>query len=259
MNNQKYSLKLIIAFLTSFVWCYTISLPLVVQAKPPVSPAPAQKKPPVSPAPAKQEPFTPSNIGKPDQTQPAGRRDDCMMGEKSLTALIPVTPEKLGLTIASRPTFFFYIPQTNAKDADFSLQDDKGKVVYKTTLKLPKTSGVISLPIPNVATAPELQVDKSYQWTFSLVCNAQKRADDVSVRGFIQRVNRPDLVAKVEKTALKQRPSVYAEAGIWHEMLTTLAELRRANPNDATLTAEWKSFLDSVGLKDVSQESLVRL
>ncbi|HEY9872893.1 MAG TPA: DUF928 domain-containing protein [Candidatus Obscuribacterales bacterium] len=188
-----------------------------------------------------------------------GSRDGCILGNKSLTALIPVTPERLALTISSRPTFFFYIPRTNAKNADFSLQDDKGKVVYKTTLKLPQTSGAIALPIPNVATSPELQVDKSYQWTFSLVCNPQSRADDKYVQGFIQRVNRPDLVTKVEKTPLKQRPSVYAEAGIWHEMLTSLAALRRANPNDAALTAEWKSFLESVGLKNVAQEPLVQL
>ena len=223
-------------YLTSALCLFTLSLPLVAQAKP----------------------FNPGGIGKP-RTELGGSRTDCILGEKSLTALIPVTPEKLGLTIASRPTFFFYIPQTKAVDADFSLQDEKGNIIYKTTFKLSKTSGVMSLPIPNIATSPELQVNKSYKWTFSLVCNAENRADDQYVQGFIQRVSRPDLVAKVEKTALKQRPSVYAEAGIWHEMLTTLAELRRANPNDAALTAEWRSILDSVGLKDVDQEPLVRL
>jgi len=264
----------IITYLTSAVCLCTVSLPLVAQPKPAVTTSqytPPRRPPPTrgstvplgtrnTPSQTQKKPYTPPpNIGKPNRTEPAGRRDECILGEKSLTALIPVTPEKLGLTIASRPTFFFYIPQTKAENADFSLQDENGNIVYKTTLKLPKTSGVIGLPIPNVATSPELQVDKSYQWTFSLVCDAENRADDKYVQGFIQRVSRPDLVAKVERTALKQRPSVYANAGIWHEMLTTLAELRRANPNDAALRAEWKSFLDSVGLKDVAQEPLVRL
>jgi hypothetical protein len=240
----------IITYLTSAVCLCTVSVPLVAQAKPSVTRSQTQQKPYTPPT--RPQP-------KPGSTVPLGSRDGCILGEKPLTALIPVTPERIGLTISSRPTFFFYIPRTNAKDADFSLQDENGNIIYKTTFKLPKTSGAIALPIPNVATSPELQVDKSYQWTFSLVCNPQDRADDKYVQGSIQRVNSPDLVAKVEKTALKQRPSVYAEAGIWHEMLTTLAELRRANPNDAALTAEWKSFLESVGLKNVAQEPLVRL
>src|SRR5919199_2160707 len=80
-----------------------------------------------------QLPLPPKN---PDDTRGGGTRDGgrCpqdAMTSQSLTALSPV-PEP-GLTLAERPTFLAYVPQTTAQRAEFSLFDQNNKGIYQTT------------------------------------------------------------------------------------------------------------------------------
>lgn len=56
--------------------------------------------------------------------------------------------------------------------------------------------------------------------------------------------------------ALKQ-VVLYQSNGFWFDALTTLAEQRRLNPNDSTLTTEWANLLKSEGLDAIVQEPLV--
>jgi hypothetical protein len=203
----------------------------------------------------------PLNPGDQPRRTPGTRRDDCVVGKKTLTALIPVTGEKTALTIAAYPTFFFYIPKTGAQEAEFFLVDDKANsVVYKTRVKLSRTSGVMSLSLPKGADVKELQAQKNYRWTFALVCKSEngKENTDNFVNGNIQRVNRPDVEKLVREASPREVPSIYAQEGIWHDLLASLAKLRRDNPNDAELAASWATLLSDVGLGDVAKEPLVQ-
>lgn len=205
--------------------------------------------------------------GKP-RTIPGGprrtsgtRRDDCVVGEKTLTALIPVTEAKTTLTVAGYPTFLFYIPETGAEEAEFFLVDDQANsVVYKTRVKLPRTSGVISLSLPKSGDVKELQAQKKYRWTFALICQSQdgKENTDILVNGNIQRVNRPDVEKRVREALPREVPSIYAQEGIWYDLLASLAKLRRNNPNDAKLAESWATLLSDVGLADVAKEPLIQ-
>ena len=46
----------------------------------------------------------------------------------------------------------------------------------------------------------------------------------------------------------RELPLLYANAGIWHETLTTLVKLRQENPRDTELENYWINILNSVGL-----------
>ncbi len=133
-------------------------------------------------------------------------------------------------------------------------QDEGGNFIHKTRIMLPATAGIINLTIP--ADSPGLQANQSYKWTFSLVC-PQDRPSEPYVTGHIQRIERPDLAAKVKQTASKNVPSIYAAAGIWHEALATLAQLRRENPNDEFLLLEWTNYLTAANLAYLSTETLL--
>ena len=135
------------------------------------------------------------------------------------------------------------------------LLDESDRQVYDKTFKTTATSGIISLSLPNSA---QLEMGKKYHWYLSVICNAQDRADDISVDGWIQRVKpNPTLASKLAKVAPSQRAGVYAQADLWQEALTTLVEIRYSRPYDRGIAAQWTSLLQSVGLENLSQEPVI--
>lgn len=195
-------------------------------------------------------------VGLPGRRVGGGTRGNCNFGEKNLTALVP--KNNLALTVAANPQLFFYIPPTtDLQVLEFVLLDESDRQVYEKTFKTTGTSGIISLSLPNSA---QLEMGKKYHWYLSVICNAQDRADDVSVDGWIQRVKlNPTLASKLAKVAPSQRAAVYAQADLWQEALTTLVEIRYSRPYDRNISAQWTSLLQSVGLENLSQEPVVAI
>jgi hypothetical protein len=206
--------------------------------------------------------FTPPNFNPPD-TPPTvraqgGSRSSFVQQGKPLTALIPKT--QFSLTVGEYPTFFIYVPQASEQTGVFTLLDEDNNIVYETRVTLPSQAGVVSLSLKDTGTLAPLKVGKPYQWYFSIVYDFDNRSKDRLVQGWIQRVEpSPDLTRKLEQAASKNRPALYAAAGIWHETLATLAELRRSTPNDATLAQQWEELLKSeaVELNAIAKEPLL--
>jgi hypothetical protein len=184
-----------------------------------------------------------------------------------LTALVSFTEESgsvinvWGLTAAERTTWFFYIPYTNktAYPVQFVLkenQDQDSKTIYKKAIALRDQPGIISVSLP--ASASPLEVNKQYRWFLTVSCDKENDSPPIFVEGVIQRVNLTQaILQQLEKADPLKRVNIYAEQGIWYEALTTLAELRRQNRQDATLQAQWRNLLTSIGLGDVVTEPIL--
>ncbi|HBB32606.1 MAG TPA: hypothetical protein DDZ80_18185 [Cyanobacteria bacterium UBA8803] len=165
-------------------------------------------------------------------------------------------------TIDARPTFFVHIPQTSAPQAEFQLLDDRGKQIYQKTFDLQSTPTVVVISIPNSSDAPSLELGKTYKWKVALNCDPDDPTVDESgkpqVIGSIKRVEPSVALAnELKRNTRRDRPSIFAAAGRWNDTLTSLAQLRIANPNDATLREDWKSLLDSVGLGKIAEAPLL--
>ena len=174
----------------------------------------------------------------------------------SLTALVP--KNKIARTVSDYPTFFFYLPQTDAELAELILEDESGNQIYQQDLTIKNLSGVIGVSIPANTNVPPLEVGKSYTWKFTVVCDAQDRSSDRLESGIVRRVElSPDILSELEKADPRQKTVIYAQNGIWQDALGTLAAARRANPNDTDLGADWKSLLDSVRLGAIAKEPIV--
>jgi len=222
----------------------------------------------------------PPNRGAPAPGERRGgaRRGSCPNVAKPLTALVPLiqetsdggnspTPEittsdsVLGLTVAEHPTFWFYVPYSlnsppPVLSVEFVLQDENSKEVYKTVLTTSENSpGVFSFELPS--TAPPLEVGRRYNWYFVIYCNDSEQPNSVEVQGWVERVElNPSLKTQLEQATPLQRVALYAKAGIWHEAVTSLGKLRRENPNNTALMADWNELLKSVDLDAIAQDPI---
>jgi hypothetical protein len=266
-HQHSYITKITISLISGFIWI-SANLPLEAQGTPGVKKIQNDTKTGgISP----REKATPPVDDAPIDTTPGGRRneEDCIPKKKPfLTPLIPQsdrinltynqikTSVPFGKTSRSQPTLFFYIPPTNAAEAQFILHDQNQVISQKTFPLNPQTSGgVIGLKFnPNKG----LENEKYYQWELLLICQPKDRAKDIIVRGVIQKVDlKPEIKAKLEKAQGRDRVLIYASAGIWHDTLATLAETRRTNPNDATLVNDWIDLLKEVKLGEFANEPLL--
>jgi Domain of Unknown Function (DUF928) len=74
--------------------------------------------------------------------------------------------------------------------------------------------------------------------------------------GAVERVE-PVLAAQAADMPLTEQAKMYGEAGLWHDLLSTLALMRIENPNDAQSVEHWSEVLKSVGLDDVAEAALI--
>ncbi|GAC1460455.1 MAG: hypothetical protein NVS2B14_12830 [Chamaesiphon sp.] len=201
--------------------------------------------------------FTPPKLGAPSSTAGGGVRSTCIQSATPLTALIP--GNSLPLTVATNPTFLVYIPKSEAKTAEFVLKDEQENDVFRKTMPLPATSGIVSFTMPSTKQASNLEVGKNYHWYWALICKPEDRREDVFVDAWIQRTALPkNLSQQLIKVAPQERVALYAKNGIWGEAVSTLADLHRAHPNDPKITANWQELLKSVGLEKIAEEPLLR-
>jgi hypothetical protein len=196
-------------------------------------------------------------VGTPRRREGAAVRGGCDRIAEKPVPLLPTTEPVL--TAAKYPTFFVDLPKSSAKEAElFLLSSDKEREVYKTTVTLPHKPGIVSFSFPADGTMPPLEVGKNYYWQLSVVCGSQDQEEYMLIEGPVQRVElNPNLVDKLKKAPPREHPAIYAEAGIWYDAITSLAQLRRSSPNDSTLAADWAELLKSVGLDAVAQIPLI--
>jgi hypothetical protein len=222
-------------------------IPMAVQAAPEVMPINTPLKISLK--------FKAPKKGAPPATAGGATRGFCANGVKKVTPLVP--KNDVGLTLAARPSFFFYAPTSPAKTAEFLLlSEDDTQVVYQRSFDLPAKAGVIEYVLPK--DAPALEVGKRYHWYITLTCDvAMGPSGNPSVEGWVERTQPTSgLISALQKANKVAYPSVYADSGIWHETLASLATLRRQAPASSKAIADWRDLLKSVGLETVANEPL---
>src|SRR4028119_97800 len=154
----------------------------------------------------------PTESGGPRFIQPTENIDDPPIGrvrsvrggcassnQLSLTALVP--KNKIGRTVSDYPTFFFYLPPTDAELAELILEDESGNLIYQQDLTIKNLSGVIGVSIPANTNMQPLEVGKSYTWKFTVVCDPEDRSSDQLETGIVRRVElTADILGQLDAT-----------------------------------------------------------
>jgi hypothetical protein len=194
-------------------------------------------------------------------------RGQCPDVAQPLTALVPAVNQPnrsslgsaqtvWGLTLAERPSFWFYVPYTLNPEVglEFVLLDENDNTVYQGLLETPSSSpGIVNVTLPSTAKA--LEVGKMYRWYFMVYCAGE---DPVFTEGAIQRIDPPAALSQVSQLAPRERAAAYAANGIWFDALNAVAMLHRENPNDAAIAIDWAALLRSADLGDIAQQPFVQ-
>ncbi|MEA5620746.1 DUF928 domain-containing protein [Cronbergia sp. UHCC 0137] len=170
-------------------------------------------------------------------------------GQLPLTALMP-TQDNLGQTISPTPTLYWYVPQTAAKSGgELVIMNDEGRITYKTRLKVADRSGIVQHTIPATAA---LEIGKSYQWYFTIICDSEDSSKNVFVSGTIKRTTLGSLLDNyLQQATPLQQAEIYAKNQIWIDTLNSVAKVYTQKPS------EWEELLTSVGLSAIAKEPLL--
>jgi len=192
--------------------------------------------------------WNPPNLGAPGNRKPGGVRNSCPVSvdRPMLVALVP--PTNLGLTISDRPIFWFYLGNLppSMGNAEFTLQNPKEEIVYRSNFPLPKQAGIINFSLPSQKQY-SLVAEQKYTWYLKVYCDPASNKDYIFVKGAVQR----------KAISLPQDYISYAADGIWYDAITNLANQYRQKPKDPELKQDWIDLLQEIGLKEISQEPLL--
>jgi Domain of Unknown Function (DUF928) len=156
-------------------------------------------------------------------------------------ALIPeVQGRSIASTMASHPTFWFYLPPMNPKlqSIQFRLTRDRKTVwaVRSSVGGKNLESGLLKIVYDGQPLA-----DGNYFWEFTYhnSTSTDFRGGD-GLSGHLEKITIPNLVLSQEG---QSRLHTYAQNGIWHELLTELITLRQMDPGNQQLTTDFRSLI----------------
>jgi Domain of Unknown Function (DUF928) len=169
-------------------------------------------------------------------------------GDATIT-LDVLAPDETGLTTQEQPSLFWF--QSKPAKARFELTliaPDKDEPILQVNIERASSAGIQRLRLADHGV--KLATGVEYQWVIALVTDPDNRSTDLVASGFIKRVEpSAELKAKVAGADGSSLPSIYAEAGIWHDALSTLSDLIDLKPDNQALIKQRSDLLGQVGLK----------
>ncbi len=165
-------------------------------------------------------------------------------------ALTAIAPEHVAHTARAQPVLYWFIAERVSDPIEVVIVDERGEnPLLDISLEPPLEPGVHAVSL--VEQGITLEPDRTYQWFVAQVRDPDRRSLDVISGGDIQRVAPAASVG----AALAAGPSietaqVYAEAGLWYELIETLSKL--AARGDAGILLQRAAILEQVGLLDAA-------
>lgn len=98
-----------------------------------------------------------------------------------------------------------------------------------------------------------------YKWSAALVPDPEDRSKDLVASAALERIASPDaLRAQLAQADAAAVPALYAEAGLWYDVLTTLSELIEADPQDTGLRRQRVALLEQGGVREIALDPVAQ-
>ncbi len=158
----------------------------------------------------------------------------CAQNAEPLVAIVPET--NLGKTAVAEPTIWLSVPEVQtSRQLEFYLFNTHDEIIYRTSLTIQPNADLMGLDLSTMVNAPKLEVDQRYRWAASIVCNPDNRSEDISVEGWVDRVN----------------PSMAGEQGLWYDRLGVLVEQLQHQPQNQDVLSQWQRLMASARLDGI--------
>ena len=176
--------------------------------------------------------------------------------ECPFTALVPkLGTDNYGLTLDEYPTFFIHIPKIPAATIEFTLIDEKDALIYQTRYPIAERDATFGIRLPRHSNLPPLNIGQVYTWQVSLESESSSMR---VVRGEIERFEATSEFAKdLEEATPAGKVMLYAETSLWYDAVKALADLRRDDPDNPQLRADWIALMNAVELADIAEKPLL--
>lgn len=207
--------------------------------------------------------FQPPDRGAPPATVGAGSRGTSL--NIPVTVLVPTAAdERFSLTTDETPILWVHvIPHTDAAPQSTELvlhlygtdPQTQEPLFTRQTFATPTTAGLIAMPLlPD--DADPLLLDTPYEWVLSIQDENELAYSELA-SGWIERAApADDLMTQLETSDGLETVALYAEAGLWHDMIDALIKLQQTT-GDPAITEAWDTVLSDVGLDAIAIEPVL--
>ena len=200
----------------------------------------------------------PSDDATPSQTRGGATRGQCQA-----TSLMPRSGS--GLTMSERVSVYVHVakhPEAKLNKAILTLKEDaNASEQYDAIIDLPEEAlsspgGVLEVAFPD--SIPALEVGKNYSWSLIMICDDLPiRPDSPVVGGGIKRVAPSSEMAVSGELSPTERAIAYGEAGLWYDLLSTLASVPSEAPEYVQINEAWIEILTEVGVNEEISNSVL--
>jgi len=169
-------------------------------------------------------------------------------------AILALLPQSyFGTTISQRPEILIYVPQSQAREAIFSLKDIDGNTIHQMNVPVSGRAEIISVNPPT-----DLKIDKNYKWFLALKIDGELSARTPYVDGWIKRIQPNQEIAASLKTGdLLAQAKALGKHGVWYDCVSNLAKLHATYPNNSNFKKHWSELLESVELQQIEKAPII--
>lgn len=176
-----------------------------------------------------------------------GSRGECM-SDDTLVALSP--KNHLIETTKATPTLYFAMPEFEYPlQVEFILKNVEGEIIADQLFEAESNGGVTGLDLTNQI--EPLEVGQDYEWYLSVLCNANNRAYDMVVHGWMRRVPGVEEDNVVSDIQLTEQVQSYQAQGLWHNAIALLLQFQQDHNSDIHSTNLWAALLEAEGLQEL--------
>ena len=167
-------------------------------------------------------------------------------------ALVP--KDHGGVTTTPRPVLVWYLSQDTSFVLEFVLDILGGspEPLVKKRLDSPLPAGLHTIDLADLGV--EIERNKTYEWSVSLIRDPADRKHDARCGGHIVLREAPGRLTSrlLESPGGLARARTYASNGVWYEAFASLMEQLRANPDSGDVRKDLAILLEDVGLEEVA-------
>ena len=155
--------------------------------------------------------YRPPALGKPRVRIAGGVRGTA----PNLPTLRALVPDHTGHTVSDQPSLFWHldgVPPTGSVLVFTLVDESQIEPLIEVELESPEGAGIQRIDL--AAYEVRLRPGTEYEWSVGLIVDPDERSKDPVCVGWIDRVERPEGLAKSGAT-----PRAYAENGLWYDAL----------------------------------------